>query len=149
MADYSGLDNSSTNPDVDHPQREDEAEAVEVAKKYLSYFQGPIDDWEAPEQRTMRHIVPENRKRMYDMRDIIDTLADVDSVLEIRKDFGIGIITAFIRIEGRPMGLIANNPFHLGGAIEADAADKAARFMQLCDAFGFPILSFCDCQALW
>ncbi|MEM7016667.1 MAG: carboxyl transferase domain-containing protein [Pseudomonadota bacterium] len=127
---------------------EDEAAAVETAKKYLSYFQGPIDDWEAPDQRAMRHIVPENRKRMYDMRDIIDTLADVDSVLEIRKDFGIGIITAFIRVEGRPMGLIANNPHHLAGAIDSDGADKGARFLQLCDAFDIPVVSLMDCPGI-
>jgi acetyl-CoA carboxylase carboxyltransferase component len=127
---------------------EDEAEAVEVAKKYLSYFQGPTKEWEAPDQRVMRHIVPENRKRMYDMRDIIDTLADVGSVLEIRKEFGIGMITAFIRVEGKPLGLIANNPHHLAGAIDSDGADKGARFLQLCDAFDMPIVSLMDCPGI-
>ncbi len=122
----------------------DEAEAVAAAKKYLSYFQGPLEKWDAADQRELRHLIPENRLRAYDVRTVIDTVADKDSVLELRKDFGVGILTCFIRIEGRPMGLIANNPFHLGGAIDADAADKAARFMQLCDAFGLPILSFCD-----
>ena len=122
----------------------DEAEGVAAAKKYLSYFQGPLKTWKAADQRELRHLVPENRLRAYDVRTVIDTVADKDSVLELRKDFGVGILTCFIRIEGRPMGLIANNPFHLGGAIDADAADKAARFMQLCDAFNLPILSFCD-----
>ncbi len=122
----------------------DEAEGVAAAKKYLSYFQGRLKNWEAADQRELRHLIPENRLRAYDVRTVIDTVADKDSVLELRKDFGVGILTCFIRIEGRPMGLIANNPFHLGGAIDADAADKAARFMQLCDAFGLPILSFCD-----
>jgi acetyl/propionyl-CoA carboxylase alpha subunit/acetyl-CoA carboxylase carboxyltransferase component len=122
----------------------DEAEGVAAAKKYLSYFQGPLKTWEAADQRELRHLIPENRLRAYDVRTVIDTVADKDSVLELRKDFGVGILTCFIRVEGRPMGLIANNPFHLGGAIDADAADKAARFMQLCDAFGLPILSFCD-----
>ncbi len=122
----------------------DEAEGVAAAKKYLSYFQGRLKKWEAADQRELRHLIPENRLRAYDVRTVIDTVADKDSVLELRKDFGVGILTYFIRIEGRPMGLIANNPFHLGGAIDADAADKAARFMQLCDAFGLPILSFCD-----
>ena len=88
--------------------------------------------------------MPENRLRVYDIRMIIETLADQGSVLELRRQFGSGIITAFIRIEGRPFGVIANNPRHLGGAIDANAADKAARFMQLCDAFGLPILSLCD-----
>src|SRR5262249_9161795 len=80
----------------------------------------------------------------YDVRRVIAALADTDSMLELRPEFGIGMITAFIRVEGRPIGLIANNPLHLGGAIDSDGADKAARFMQLCDAFDVPILSLCD-----
>ena len=127
---------------------EDEEAAVATAKKYLSYFQGPIPDWESPDQRILRHIVPENRVRMYNVRDIIETLADRDSVLEIRKDFGIGIITALIRIEGRPFGLIANNPHHLAGAIDSDGADKGARFLQLCDAFDLPVVSLMDCPGM-
>ena len=127
---------------------EDEAEAVLVAKKYLSYFQGSQQDWQARDQRKLRHIVPENRLRLYDMREIIDTIADVDSVLEIRKEFGIGVITCFIRVEGKPMGVIANNPHHLAGAIDSDGADKGARFIQLCDAFDIPILSLMDCPGL-
>ncbi|MCY3567029.1 MAG: carbamoyl-phosphate synthase large subunit, partial [Chloroflexi bacterium] len=113
----------------------DEDEATEVAKKYLSYFQGPTAEWTAPDQRRLRHIVPENRLRLYDMREIIDTIADEGSVLEIREKFGIGIITAFIRVEGHPIGVIANNPHHLAGAIDSDGSDKGARFLQLCDAF--------------
>ncbi len=127
---------------------EDDAEMVEVGKKYLSYFQGAVSDWEAPDQRTMRHIVPENRVQMYDMREVIDTLADVGSVLEIRKDFGVGIITSLVRIEGKPMGLIANNPHHLAGAIDSDGADKGARFLQLCDAFDLPVISIMDCPGI-
>ena len=126
----------------------DEAEAVQVARKYLSYFQGSIDDWEASDQRRLRHIVPENRLRLYDMREIVETIADRGSVLEIREKFGIGVITAFIRVEGQPMGVIANNPHHLAGAIDSDAADKGARFMQLCDAFDIPILSLMDCPGI-
>ncbi|HVL75954.1 MAG TPA: carboxyl transferase domain-containing protein [Noviherbaspirillum sp.] len=122
----------------------DEQEAVRVARQYLSYFQGPLPDWRCADQRMLRHLVPENRLRAYDVRRVIDTLADEDSVLELRREFGVGIITALVRIEGRPLGLIANNPLHLGGAIDADAADKAARFMQLCDAFDLPMLSLCD-----
>jgi acetyl/propionyl-CoA carboxylase alpha subunit/acetyl-CoA carboxylase carboxyltransferase component len=122
----------------------DEEEAVRAAKQYLSYFQGPIADWECADQRNLRNVIPENRLRSYDIRTVIEAMADTDSVLELRRRFGTGIITALIRIEGRPFGLIANNPRHLGGAIDADAADKAARFMQLCDAFDLPILSLCD-----
>ena len=123
---------------------EDEAEATAAAQKYLSYFQGAVAEWNAPDQRLLRRAIPENRLRVYDIRNVIDLLADEDSVLEIRRDFGIGMITAFIRIEGKPFGLIANNPKHLGGAIDAPAGDKAARFMQLCDAFDIPIISLCD-----
>jgi acetyl/propionyl-CoA carboxylase alpha subunit/acetyl-CoA carboxylase carboxyltransferase component len=123
---------------------EDEAEATRAAQKYLSYFQGSVTEWQARDQRLLRRAIPENRLRVYDIRNVIDLLADEGSVLEIRRDFAVGIVTAFIRIEGRPFGLIANNPKHLGGAIDAPAGDKAARFMQLCDAFDIPIVSLCD-----
>ena len=122
----------------------DEAEAVAAAKKYLSYFQGPNETWDAADEALLRTLIPENRLRAYDVRQVIDGLADTDSVLELRPTFGAGMVTALIRIEGRPLGLIANNPTHLGGAIDADGADKAARFMQLCDAFDLPILLLCD-----
>ncbi|MGE4047662.1 MAG: carboxyl transferase domain-containing protein [Acetobacteraceae bacterium] len=122
----------------------DEAEAVRVAKQYMSYFQGRVSDWTCPDQRRLRHVVPENRLRGYDMRELIQTLADDGSFLEIRRGFGLGMITGFLRIEGRPLGVIANNPMHLGGAIDSDAADKAARFMQLCDAHDIPLLSLND-----
>ncbi|MGD6747124.1 carboxyl transferase domain-containing protein [Streptomyces sp. BH106] len=122
----------------------DEAEAVRVARAYLSYFQGPQVSWEAPDPRRLRHAVPENRRRAYDIRAAIEGLADTDSVLELRRGFGAGVITALVRIEGRPMGLVANNPAHLGGAVDRDAADKAARFLRLCEAFGLPVVSLCD-----
>ena len=126
----------------------DEEEATEVAKQYLSYFQGPVKEWTAPDQRRLRHIVPENRLRLYDMKEIIYTIADEGSVLEIREKFGIGIITAFIRVEGHPIGVIANNPHHLAGAIDSDGSDKGARFLQLCDAFDIPVLSLMDCPGM-
>ena len=122
----------------------DEAEAVRVAKKYISYFQGSIDRWDCADQRLLREIIPENRLRIYDVRQVIETLADNGSVLEIRRGFGLGMVTALIRIEGRPLGLIANNPVHLAGAIDSDGADKAARFIQLCDAYDIPLLFLCD-----
>jgi acetyl/propionyl-CoA carboxylase alpha subunit len=122
----------------------DEEEATDLAKKYLAYFQGPTDDWEAVDQRTLRHIVPENRKRVYEMRDVIEHLADVDSVLELRPHWGPGAITCLARIEGRPIGIVANNPHHLAGAIDATAGDKGARFIQLCDAHDIPLLFLCD-----
>lgn len=123
---------------------EDEAEAVDVAKRYLSYFQGTVSAWQCTDQRELRHAIPENRLRVYDIRAVIGQLADEGSVLELRRQFAPGMITAFIRIEGKPFGLLANNPMHLGGAIDAQAGDKAARFLQLCDAFDIPMVSLCD-----
>ncbi|KAI9031301.1 pyruvate carboxylase [Hyaloraphidium curvatum] len=122
----------------------DEAEAVKVAKKYLSYFQGNLKDWSCADQRTLRRLIPENRLRAYDVRDVINALADTDSVLELRKHFGQAMITAFIRIEGRPIGVLCNNSAVLGGAIASEEGEKSARFMQLCDAFDIPILALCD-----
>lgn len=122
----------------------DEVEATAAGQKALSYFQGALREWSAPDQRLLRQAIPENRLRVYDIRAVIDGIADTGSVLELRRHFGIGIVTAFIRIEGRPVGLIANNPMHLGGAIDADASDKAARFLQLCDGFDIPVLSLID-----
>jgi acetyl/propionyl-CoA carboxylase alpha subunit len=123
---------------------EDEAAAVAVAKQYLGYFQGPVSDWQCSDARELRHVIPENRLRVYDMRQVIELLADHASVLELRRQFAPGLITALIRIEGKPFGLIANNPAHLGGAIDAVAGDKAARFLQLCEAHDLPIVSLCD-----
>jgi acetyl/propionyl-CoA carboxylase alpha subunit len=121
-----------------------EAEAVEAAKKYLSYFQGAVDDWTMADQRLLRSAIPENRLRIYDVRHVIETLVDDRSLLELRGGFGSGMITALARIEGRPIGILANNPSHLAGAIDPDGADKAARFMQLCDAHDLPLLFLCD-----
>jgi acetyl-CoA carboxylase carboxyltransferase component len=123
---------------------EDDVEAVAVAKRYLSYFQGSLPTWTMPDQQRLRELVPENRSTVYEVRDVVATLADDGSVLELRKGFGLGMVTALARVEGRPIGVMANNNRHLGGAIDAPAADKAARFMQLCDAFGLPVLSLCD-----
>jgi acetyl/propionyl-CoA carboxylase alpha subunit/acetyl-CoA carboxylase carboxyltransferase component len=123
---------------------EDEAAAVAVAKQYLGYFQGPVSDWQCSDARELRQVIPENRLRVYDIRQVIELLADDGSVLELRRQFAPGLITALIRIEGRPFGLIANNPAHLGGAIDAVAGDKAARFLQLCEAHDLPIVSLCD-----
>ncbi|MFK0104340.1 carboxyl transferase domain-containing protein [Streptomyces sp. NPDC091217] len=122
----------------------DEAEAVRLARRYLSYFQSEQGSWEAPDQRLLRRVVPENRRRAYDMRAAVAGLADTESVLELRPEFGVGVLTFLVRVEGRPLGLLASNPMHLGGAIDRDAADKAARFLQLCDAFGLPVVSLCD-----
>lgn len=123
---------------------EDEAAAVAVAKQYMAYFQGNTTEWDAGDQTMLRDLIPENRRRAYDVRQIIETMADRDSFLELRPGFGLGMITGLVRIEGAPFGLIANNCQHMAGTIEADDADKAARFMQLCNAHGLPVLSLID-----
>ena len=123
---------------------DDEAAAVQAARHYLSFFQGRMPHWTAPDQRLLRTVVPENRLRVYDSRSAMAGLVDEGSLLALRTGFGAGIHTALARIDGRPVGLLANNPLHLGGAIDADAADKAARFMQLCNAHGLPLVSLVD-----
>ncbi len=122
----------------------DEAAAIAAAKQYLSYFQGRTATWEAPSADEIRNVVPVDRLRAYDMHRAIDALFDVGSILELRREFGHGMITALARLEGRPVGVVANNPMHLAGAIDSDGADKAARFMQLCDAFCLPIVTLVD-----
>jgi acetyl-CoA carboxylase carboxyltransferase component len=122
----------------------DDAAAVRTAKQYLGYFQGPTADWECADQRELRAAIPEDRLRVYDVRKVITGLADTGSVLELRGGWAPGIVTSLARLEGRPVGIIANNPGHLGGAIDSDGADKAARFMQLCDAHDLPIVFLCD-----
>jgi acetyl-CoA carboxylase carboxyltransferase component len=123
---------------------QDEADAVGLARKYLSYFQGTTEGWSCADQRLLRSAVPEERLRVYDIRLLLTTLADTDSVLELRRGFGEGMVTALVRVEGRALGVVANNPVHLGGAIDRDGADKAARFLQLCDAHELPVLFLCD-----
>ncbi len=123
---------------------ENEAEAVAAAKKYISYFQGATKTWQAPDPGPLRDIIPDNRRRTYDMKRVITGIADVDSFLQLRPDYGMGIITGFMRIEGRPFGVIANNCQHMAGAIEAEDADNAARLMQICNVHGIPIVSLID-----
>ena len=123
---------------------DDEAQAVAAAKQYLAYFQGRVAHWSAADPAGLRSVLPESRVRVYDMHEVMQLLADTSSLLELRAGFGVGIFTALARIEGRPVGLLASNPMHLGGAIDADAADKAARFMRLCNAHGLPLVSLVD-----
>ena len=123
---------------------DDEAHAVAAAKHYLSFFQGATKGGVAPDALLLRDLVPENRLRVYDTSAAVAGVVDVGSLLMLRTGFGKGIHTALGRVDGKPVGLMANNPHHLGGAIDADAADKASRFMQLCNAHGLPIVSFVD-----
>ena len=122
----------------------DERAAVAAAKRYLAYFRGALPAGAVPDQELLRELIPEQRKRVYDVRPIVNTLFDEGSVLELRDGFGAGTLTALARLDGRPLGIVANDPTHLGGAIDADGADKAARFLQLCDAFELPVLFLCD-----
>ncbi len=142
-AEVGPIDVQHANGVVDLRVTDDQA-AVAAAKRYLSYFHGPTDRFTAPDQRLLRHLIPQERKRAYEVRRVLDGLCDEGSVLELRAGFGAGMVTALARIEGRSLGVIANDPAHLGGAIDADAADKAARFLQMCDAFGLPVLFLCD-----
>ena len=124
---------------------EDEREAVLAARRYLGLVRGGCTQgWCAGEPSLLRELLPESRLRVYDMRAIVAAIVDGDSSLELRAGFGTGIVTSLARIEGRPVGVMASNPAHLGGAIDADAADKAARFMQLCNAHGLPLVSLID-----
>jgi acetyl-CoA carboxylase carboxyltransferase component len=122
----------------------DEAEAVRLARQTLAFFQGPVATWQAADQLALRDVVPENRRRAYDVHRAIEIIADTDSSLEVRRKFGRGMVTVLARLEGHPVGIVANNPMHLAGAITSDGADKAARFLQLCEAFRLPVLFLCD-----
>ena len=123
---------------------DDEAQATASARHYLSFFLGAVTDYTAPPAQALREVVPENRLRVYDTRLAMLGIADVGSLLPLREGFGVGIHTALARVQGRAVGMLANNPLHLGGAIDAFAADKAARFMQLCNAHGLPLVSLVD-----
>ena len=124
----------------------DEAAAVAAARRYLSYFGGSRADGPAAhgDQRVLRHLIPENRVRGYDVRPVIEVLCDTDSVLELRAGFGTGVLTALARIGGHAVGLLASNPRHLGGAIDGDAADKATAFLGRCEAHRLPVVSLVD-----
>jgi acetyl-CoA carboxylase carboxyltransferase component len=144
--DVGPIDVQEANGVVDLRVADDHA-ATQMAKRYLGYFRrraAPPAPSSEPDQELLRGLVPANRKRIYDVRTVIDGLFDMDSMLELRRGFGAGIVTSLARLDGRPLGVVANDPAHLGGAIDANGADKAARFMALCDAFELPIAFLCD-----
>ena len=124
----------------------DEPAAVAAARRYLSYFRPrtALSPAEHADQRVLRHLIPENRVRSYDVRPVIEALCDTGSVLELRAGFGVGVLTALARIGGCAVGLLVNNPRHLGGAIDGDAADKATAFLRLCEAHRLPVVSLVD-----
>lgn len=126
-------------------------EVLDAVRAFLSYM--PSHAGEAPprtepgdatDQAALLEIVPEARRRVYDMRKVIGTLADTGSVFELKARFGRAIVTALARIEGRTVGFIANNPRFKGGAIDPDACDKATSFIVLCDSFNIPLVSLVD-----
>jgi acetyl-CoA carboxylase carboxyltransferase component len=123
---------------------EDEADATRISKQLLGYFHGTEESWQCGAQDSLRDAVPEDRRWGYPVRRVIETIADDDSFLELRRVYGRPVVTGFIRLEGKPLGLIANDCQQLGGAVDAVAAEKAARFLQLCDAFELPVLSLTD-----
>lgn len=123
---------------------EDEAHATAMARQVLCYSQGNFTEWTCPDQQALRTIMPADRRFAYDLRRVIDILADTGSFMELTRDYGTALVTGFLRIEGRPMGLIANDCRGLGGALDSDASDKGARFITLCDKLGLPLLSLCD-----
>jgi acetyl-CoA carboxylase carboxyltransferase component len=123
---------------------EDEAEATDLARRLLGYFQGDAGEWRAPPQEALRELIPRDRRWGYPVRKVIETIADEGSFLELRRIYGRSIITGFVRLEGRPLALIANDCQQLGGAVDAEASDKAARFLQTCGALGLPVLSLTD-----
>jgi acetyl-CoA carboxylase carboxyltransferase component len=141
--DVGPLDVQTSNGVIDVVAR-DEAEATAVTKRLLAYFQGAIPPGAEPDQARLRDLVPEGRRRAFEVRPVVETLADEGTVIFLRERFAPEMVTAFARIEGRPLGIIANNSMHVAGAITSDGADKAARFMQLCDAFGLPVVSLVD-----
>jgi acetyl-CoA carboxylase carboxyltransferase component len=123
---------------------EDEEKAVATAKDLLGYFRGPVGEWSAGDQSALRDAVPESSRRAYDVMPIVRTIADEESVTLLRAHFAPELVTALARIEGRPVGVIANNCKYRAGVVTGEAADKAARFMQLCDAFGLAVVSLID-----
>jgi acetyl-CoA carboxylase carboxyltransferase component len=123
---------------------EDEAEATACARALLGYFQGSHAAWDHADQSELAGLLPADRRYSYHVRRVIETLADTGSFLELGAGFGPAIVTGFIRFEGRPLGLLANDCRVLGGAIDADAAEKAARFLRLCSNHGIGVLSLCD-----
>jgi len=122
----------------------DEAAATAATKRLLAYFQGAIPAGPAPDQESLRDAVPERQRRAYAVQPIVETIADAGSVTVLRERFAPELLTALARVEGRPLGVIANDTRHMAGAITSDGADKAARFLQLCDAFGLPVVSLVD-----
>jgi len=127
---------------------DDDVQAIETARHYLDLLMHPdvlVEDVEDPEvPELLRTVVPENPRQAFDVRAVIDLLADPGTVLELRASFAGAAVTTLGRIGGRSVGFVANNSVVRAGSIDSDAADKMARFIRLCDAFGLPLVFLCD-----
>ena len=129
-----------------------EQEAIEFCKDYLSYLpsncheEPPFMEPKAPQEqkKSLDELIPENQNKAFDMKKVIKHLVDDSEFLEIKKLFAQELITAFARIDGRSVGIVASQPKHLGGVLFVNSADKAARFINLCDAFGVPLIFLAD-----
>jgi acetyl-CoA carboxylase carboxyltransferase component len=122
----------------------DEIEGAALARRAVSLLRGRTGEWVAPDRETLREVVPANRREVYDVRPVLATLADVGSVLELGPAHAPGMVTALATLEGRPLGILANNSLHLSGALDAAGSAKAARFLGLCRRSGLPVLFLCD-----
>jgi acetyl-CoA carboxylase carboxyltransferase component len=123
---------------------DDEAHATVIARQMLSYFQGATSNWQAPDASPLRDLIPEDRRWAYPVRRVIEAIADQGSFLELRRKYGRSVITGFMRLEGRPVALIANDCQQLGGAVDSEAAEKAADFITRCNQYGLPLVSLTD-----
>ncbi len=123
---------------------DDEAHATALTQQCLGYFQGGSETWQCADQVELRDMMPADRRYVYDVRSVITQIVDSDSFLELSQAYGCAVITGFARIEGRAVGVIANDCRYLGGAVNAEAAEKTAKFITLCDNFDIPIVSLCD-----
>ena len=127
----------------------DEQEAINCVRLYLDYFRGAGSQLGSdPDISLLRSLVPENPRRAYDVRKVIEGVADQGSILELRPKFARSVVTALVKVKGTPMGVLANQPMFLAGAIDSPASDKLARFIQLCDAHDIPMLYLCDTPGL-
>jgi acetyl-CoA carboxylase carboxyltransferase component len=132
---------------------EDEDAAFAAARRFLSYLPGnarkppPLVPTADPADRgdeALLDVLPESARRAYDMRKVITGIVDIDGLFELKPTFAANIVTAFARLGGRPVGIIANQPLRTGGILDANACEKGAHFIALCDAFGLPLISLID-----
>ena len=136
---------------------ESDGHALALARRYLSYLPAHADaepprcPWpaaqaepDAADEQALLHVVPDNPRQPYDVHDVLRAVADRDSVFELKPDFAPNLVTAFARLAGRPVGIVANQPLHLAGTLDARACEKGAHFVSVCDAFGLALVYLID-----